>query len=141
VICYAAFLQYSSADRTSVIAVQKLLKARGITTFLDTGSSDKTARLCLLQVNDLVDPARTIIGRNFLLMNRSSIFQARSTARRFPTYRGQTRKCRKAIEVFKVFHAEKSRKIISQKSQILLFPYPAKNVTYYISQLPQFVDR
>src|SRR6516164_6416599 len=29
------FLSYSSADRTSVIAVQKLLQARGITTFLD----------------------------------------------------------------------------------------------------------
>jgi hypothetical protein len=30
-----------------------------------TGSADKTARLWLLQVNDLVDLARTIIGRNF----------------------------------------------------------------------------
>ena len=29
------FLSYNSADRTSVIAVQKLLQARGITTFLD----------------------------------------------------------------------------------------------------------
>ena len=29
------FLSYSNADRTSVIAVQKLLQARGITTFLD----------------------------------------------------------------------------------------------------------
>src|SRR5580658_4215333 len=29
------FLSYNSADRTSVIAVQKLLEARGITTFLD----------------------------------------------------------------------------------------------------------
>ena len=29
------FLSYSSADRTSVMAVQKLLQARGITTFLD----------------------------------------------------------------------------------------------------------
>ena len=29
------FLSYSSADQTSVMAVQKLLKARGITTFLD----------------------------------------------------------------------------------------------------------
>src|SRR5271165_6354608 len=69
----------------------------------------------------------------FLLMNGSSIFQARSTARRCPTYRGQTRKGRKAIEVLKVFHAEKSRKIISKKSQSSLLPYPAKNVTYYIS--------
>jgi WD40 repeat protein len=30
-----------------------------------TGSSDKTARLWLLQINDLVDLARTIVGRNF----------------------------------------------------------------------------
>jgi hypothetical protein len=29
------FLSYNSADRTSVVAVQKLLEARGITTFLD----------------------------------------------------------------------------------------------------------
>ena len=29
------FLSYNSADRTSVITVQKLLEARGITTFLD----------------------------------------------------------------------------------------------------------
>ena len=29
------FLSYNSADRTSVIAIQKLLQARGITTFLD----------------------------------------------------------------------------------------------------------
>jgi hypothetical protein len=29
------FLSYNSAVRTSVMAVQKLLKARGITTFLD----------------------------------------------------------------------------------------------------------
>jgi WD40 repeat protein len=29
------FLSYSSADRTSVMAMQKLLKARGVTTFLD----------------------------------------------------------------------------------------------------------
>src|ERR1700730_16593419 len=29
------FLSYSSADRTSVLAFQKLLQARGITTFLD----------------------------------------------------------------------------------------------------------
>ena len=29
------FLSYNSADRTSVIAVQRLLEARGITTFLD----------------------------------------------------------------------------------------------------------
>jgi hypothetical protein len=29
------FLSYSGADRTSVTAVQKLLEARGITTFLD----------------------------------------------------------------------------------------------------------
>jgi hypothetical protein len=35
-------------------------------------------------------------------MNGSSIFQARSTARRFLIYRGQ------------IIHAEKSRKIISQ---------------------------
>jgi WD40 repeat protein len=31
------FLSYNSADRTSVVAVQKLLEARGITTFLDRG--------------------------------------------------------------------------------------------------------
>ena len=29
------FLSYNSADRTSVVAVQKLLQARDITTFLD----------------------------------------------------------------------------------------------------------
>ena len=36
-------------------------------------------------------------------MNGSSIFQARSTARRFPTYLGQTSNVKKAIEVFEVF--------------------------------------
>jgi hypothetical protein len=46
-----------------------------------TGSYDKTARLSLLQVNDLVDRARTILGRNFLLKNGNFIFQARSTTR------------------------------------------------------------
>ena len=30
-----------------------------------TGSADNTARLWLLQINDLVDRARTIVGRNF----------------------------------------------------------------------------
>src|SRR5215472_6761301 len=29
------FLSYNSVDRPSVVAVQKLLKARGVTTFLD----------------------------------------------------------------------------------------------------------
>ena len=29
------FLSYNSGDRTAVLAVQKLLKGRGITTFLD----------------------------------------------------------------------------------------------------------
>ena len=31
------FLSYNSVDRSSVVAVQRLLEARGVTTFLDRG--------------------------------------------------------------------------------------------------------
>ena len=70
-----------------------------------TGS--RTARLWLLQVEDLIDLARISIDEIFFLRNGSSIFQARSTVKRFKTYRGRIRNAKKAIEVIKVFTSKR----------------------------------
>ena len=59
------FLSYSSADRTSVMAVQKLLQARGITTFLDRDNlvSGLAWPQALEQALRAVDGVAVFIGR------------------------------------------------------------------------------
>jgi WD40 repeat protein len=59
--------------------------------WLVTGSADGKVRIWPLEVRDLIDLARKSLTEISILMNGSSIFQARSTARRFPAYRGQIR--------------------------------------------------
>ena len=59
------FLSFNSADRTSVIAVQKLLQARGITTFLDRDNlvSGLAWPQALEQALRAVDGVAVFIGR------------------------------------------------------------------------------
>ena len=59
------FLSFNSADRTSVIAVQKLLKARGVTTFLDRDNlvSVLAWPQALEQALRAVDGVAVFIGR------------------------------------------------------------------------------
>ena len=59
------FLSFNSADRTSVIAVQKLLQARGITTFLDRDNlvSGLAWPQALEQALRAVDGVVVFIGR------------------------------------------------------------------------------
>src|SRR5262249_7750440 len=59
------FLSYSSADRTSVIAVQKLLQARAITTFFDRDNlaSGLAWPQALEQALKAVDGVAVFIGR------------------------------------------------------------------------------
>jgi hypothetical protein len=54
-----------------------------------TGSDDNTTRLWLLQMKDLLDLARMTVGRNFSGDEWTFILQARSTARRLPTYQAR----------------------------------------------------
>jgi len=68
--------------------------------WLVTGSWDNTARLWLLQENDLINLARITVGRNFSADEWQLYFPGRSTARRFPTYRGQIRNAKKRSHTF-----------------------------------------
>jgi TIR domain len=61
------FLSYNSADRTSVVAAQKLLQARGITTFLDRDNlvSGLAWPQALEQALRRVGGVAVFIGREF----------------------------------------------------------------------------
>jgi WD40 repeat protein len=56
--------------------------------WLVTGSEDKTARLWVLQMNDLVDLARTIIGRNFFPDEWQLYFPGEKNRKTFPDLPG-----------------------------------------------------
>jgi hypothetical protein len=53
-----------------------------------TGSYDKTARLWLLQMNDLIDLARTIVGRNFFADEWQLYFPGEKYRKTFPDLPG-----------------------------------------------------
>jgi WD40 repeat protein len=53
-----------------------------------TGSDDKTARLWLFQVNDLIDLARTIIDRNFFADEWQLYFPGEKYRKTFPDLPG-----------------------------------------------------
>ena len=53
-----------------------------------TGSSDKTARLWLLQMNDLVDLAHIIVGRNFYADEWQLYFPGEKYRKTFPDLPG-----------------------------------------------------
>ena len=53
-----------------------------------TGSRDKTARLWLLQVEDLIDLARTIVGRNFFADEWQLYFPGEKYRKTFPDLPG-----------------------------------------------------
>jgi WD40 repeat protein len=56
--------------------------------WLVTGSSDNTARLWLLQVNELVDLARTVVGRNFSSNEWQLYFPGEKYRKTFPDLPG-----------------------------------------------------
>ena len=56
--------------------------------FVVTGSEDKTARLWLLQMKDLVDLARTIVGRNFSADEWQMYFPGKPYQKTFPDLTG-----------------------------------------------------
>jgi hypothetical protein len=56
--------------------------------WLVTGSDDKAARLWLLQMGDLVDPARTTVGRNFLADEWQLYFPGEKYRKTFPDLPG-----------------------------------------------------
>jgi len=56
--------------------------------WLVTGSADKTARLWLLQMKDLVDLARTIVGRNFFADEWQLYFPGEKYRKTFPDLPG-----------------------------------------------------
>jgi WD40 repeat protein len=53
-----------------------------------TGSWDKTARLWVLKMNDLVDLARTIVGRNFVADEWQLYFPGEKYRKTFPDVPG-----------------------------------------------------
>ena len=53
-----------------------------------TGSVDNTARLWLLQMNDLVDLARNVIGRNFFADEWQLYFPGEKYRKTFPDLPG-----------------------------------------------------
>ena len=56
--------------------------------WLVTGSSDYTARIWLLQVKDLIDLARTIVGRNFSPNEWQLYFPGEKYRKTFPDLPG-----------------------------------------------------
>jgi hypothetical protein len=76
-------------------------------------------------MKDLVDLARTVVGRNFSHDEWKLYFSGENYRKTFddlPEPNSPIRNAPKAIEVLEVFHAQKSRKIISQITQFSLFP-------------------
>jgi hypothetical protein len=57
--------------------------------WLVTGSLDKTVRLWLLQMSDLLDLARTIAGRNFFPDEWQLYFPGEKYRKTFPDLPGQ----------------------------------------------------
>jgi WD40 repeat protein len=53
-----------------------------------TGSEDNSAQLWLLQVNDLVDVARTVVGRNFSANEWELYFPGEKYRKTFPDLPG-----------------------------------------------------
>jgi hypothetical protein len=77
-----------ASSREPVIAAGSTLQIARTKKAPITGSLDKTVRLWLLQMNDLVGLARTVVGRNFLADEWQLYFPGEQYRKTFPDLPG-----------------------------------------------------